>query len=263
MAGALVDWEGEAFPPGIAVNGDHKLAQEMEKGKLELVDAGRLTFDAKAHQLAVDGVLAENERDRIIVATAPKAYREKVEQLQKASEDVDGKNIKSVQISIDEPPGFDMKYAGIKKSVVEYKDGKLIAYQPLAEKENVGLLVAGGEPVFRKTIQELFVRSTEFRVSPMWLFWSYIIATLGELCLSPVGLSMVSKLAPAKFATMLMGVWLLTSAFGNFAAGALGEIWETIPPTEFFLLITAVVGGAAVVLLVLVRVITRTMHGVK
>jgi POT family proton-dependent oligopeptide transporter len=74
---------------------------------------------------------------------------------------------------------------------------------------------------------------------------------------------MVSKLAPAKFATMLMGVWMLTSAFGNFAAGALGEIWGTIPPTQFFLLSTAVVGGAALVLLALVHLVVKMMHGVK
>ena len=170
--------------------------------------------------MVLGGVLDENERDRIIVKAAPKAF-DKVEELEKTSQKIDDGSTKSVQVAVDAPPpGFDMKFAGLKKSVVEYKDGKLIAYQPLAEKV-LGLLVAAGEPVFRKTIQELFVRSTEFRVSPMWLFWSYIIATLGELCLSPVGLSMVSKMAPAKFATMLMGVWLLTSFFGNFAAGAL------------------------------------------
>jgi POT family proton-dependent oligopeptide transporter len=100
-------------------------------------------------------------------------------------------------------------------------------------------------------------------VSSWWLFWTYILATFGELCLSPVGLSMVSKLAPMKFATMLMGVWMLTSAFGNFAAGALGEIWGTIPPVEFFLLATIVVGVAALVLFVLVRLVVSTMHGVK
>src|SRR5207253_5469415 len=126
-----------------------------------------------------------------------------------------------------------------------------------------GLLVAAGAPTFRATMHDLFVQSTIFRVSPLWLFRSYILATLGELCLSPVGLSMVSKLAPAKFATMLMGVWLLTSAFGNFSAGAMGEIWGTIPPSEFFLLSTAVVGGAALVLLILVRLVTKAMHGVK
>src|SRR4029078_7633104 len=115
----------------------------------------------------------------------------------------------------------------------------------------------------RATIHELYKQSNQFRVSAWWLFWSYILATLGELCLSPVGLSMVSKLAPAKFATMLMGVWMLTSAFGNFAAGALGEDWGNIPPLDFFVLAAAVVGGAALVLLVLVRFVTSAMHGVK
>jgi POT family proton-dependent oligopeptide transporter len=95
------------------------------------------------------------------------------------------------------------------------------------------------------------------------LFWSYILATLGELCLSPVGLSMVSKLAPARYDTTLMGVWMLTSAFGNFVAGSLGEIWGTITPVSFFLLATVVVAGAAVVLLVLVRLATSLMHGVR
>ena len=261
---SAIAWKGDTFPPGIAVMADHKLAQVTKDGQLEPVDAGRLTFDSAKHELELGGVLDENERDRIIVKTAPKVFREKVEELQKASQKIDDENVKSVEVDIlQPPPGFDMKFAGLKKSVVEYKNGKLIAYQPLADKEVMGLLVAAGEPIFRQTMQSLFVHSTEFRVSPMWLFWSYILATLGELCLSPVGLSMVSKLAPAKFATMLMGVWLLTSAFGNFAAGALGEIWGTIPPTEFFLLSTAVVAVAAVVLLVLVRVITKTMHGVK
>ena len=74
---------------------------------------------------------------------------------------------------------------------------------------------------------------------------------------------MISKLAPAKFATMLMGVWFLTSAFGNYAAGALGEVWGTIPPINFFLLVTAVVGGSGLILFFLVRVVTATMHGVK
>jgi POT family proton-dependent oligopeptide transporter len=131
------------------------------------------------------------------------------------------------------------------------------------QKEVKGLLAAGGQPAFRTTVHKLYVDSAQFRVSSWWLFWSYILATLGELCLSPVGLSMVSKLAPAKFATMLMGVWLLTTAFGNFVAGSMGEIWGTIPPTDFFILAAAVVGGAALILLILVRFVTSAMHGVN
>ena len=115
----------------------------------------------------------------------------------------------------------------------------------------------------RTSSQSARLRLATGPVGPMWLAGAYALHTVGELMLSPVGLSMVSKLAPAKFATMLMGVWMLTSAFGNFAAGALGEDWGTTPPVWFFLRTTIVAGGAALVLLLLVRVVTKTMHGVK
>jgi POT family proton-dependent oligopeptide transporter len=58
-------------------------------------------------------------------------------------------------------------------------------------------------------------------VSPMWLTLAYLFHTLGELCLSPVGLSYVTKLAPARFASLLMGAWFLASAAANKIAGAL------------------------------------------
>jgi POT family proton-dependent oligopeptide transporter len=61
------------------------------------------------------------------------------------------------------------------------------------------------------------------RVSMMWLFALYLIHTLGELCLSPIGLSMVNKLAPVKFASLLMGVWFLSTASANKFAGTLSE----------------------------------------
>ncbi len=58
-------------------------------------------------------------------------------------------------------------------------------------------------------------------VSPLWLTGAYLFHTLGELCLSPVGLSYVTKLAPARFASLLMGIWLLANAAANKLAGAL------------------------------------------
>lgn len=87
-------------------------------------------------------------------------------------------------------------------------------------------------------------------------------STVGELCLSPVGLSMVSKLAPARFATMLMGMWFLTNFFGSFAAGAFGEKWGTMAPAEYFLIPVVALGGAALVLFVFSRRISAMMHGV-
>ncbi len=56
-------------------------------------------------------------------------------------------------------------------------------------------------------------------VSPMWLLCVYFLHTVGELCLSPVGLSTVTKLAPAKLVGLMMGVWFLAASLGNYAAG--------------------------------------------
>jgi POT family proton-dependent oligopeptide transporter len=235
-------------------------------GTVTPVHAGRLTLDHSTKTLHILGVLPDNEAYELIQETAPKSYQGKVEKLVKESATINGESVKSVEVRLDPvPPGFDMKYAGLNPSVVSYResDHTLVAGQQLADKEKQALLVAGGDRDFRDSLGKLYAESRANVVSPWWLVWSYILATFGELCLSPVGLSMVSKLAPAKFATMLMGVWLLTSAFGNFAAGTLGEIWGTIPPVDFFLWATAVVAAVALVLLVLVRVVTGLMHGVK
>ncbi len=56
-------------------------------------------------------------------------------------------------------------------------------------------------------------------ISPLWLVGAYVLFTFGELCISPIGLSMVSKLSHAKFCCLLMGVWFLTSAVANILAG--------------------------------------------
>jgi len=251
-------------PESIPLTADNQLARNTEG---ELYHAGRLVYDEANKKLIIDGVLPDNEKDRIIAQTAPKSFVEKIGELKNLSEKFeDDKELKQVSVTIDEvPPGFDMKYSGIKKSVVSWDPvtKQLTAYQKLAEKEEVGLKVAAGETKFRDVINRAYVESSTFRVSAMWLVWAYLLATLGELCLSPVGLSMVSKLAPAKFATMLMGCWMLTSSFGNFVAGSLGEVWGTIPPVSFFLLSTIVVGIAGVILFIVSRWIVRAMHGVK
>jgi POT family proton-dependent oligopeptide transporter len=74
---------------------------------------------------------------------------------------------------------------------------------------------------------------------------------------------MVSKLAPRRFATMLMGIWLLTSFFGNFAAGLAGENWELLEPSAYFLYVALAMTGAALICYLLAKWITRMMHGVQ
>src|SRR6266849_1628244 len=86
------------------------------------------------------------------------------------------------------------------------------------------------------------------KVSWLWLFGYFVVITIGELYISPIGLSLVSKIAPAKMLSMMMGVWLATSFTGNFIAGWLGSFWSGMDKAHFFLMIAAVAGlaGAAI-----------------
>ncbi len=259
LKGGQVPEAIEKEPDGTLID---KEKSEKEKQK-ELYHAGRIRFNDTDKTLSVQGVLPDTERDLMIEATAPKDFRKKVEQLKKESEDL--KEDAPAKVTLDNvPDGFDWKYAGLKKSVVEYRpdEHKLIAHTKLDDKEFKGIMKAGGDRDFRETLNDLYVKASTSKVSSWWLFWSYIFVTIGELCLSPVGLSMVSKLAPARYSTMLMGVWMLTSAFGNFAAGRAGEYWGTIPPVKFFLILTVIATAASVVLLVITRLVRKMMHGV-
>jgi proton-dependent oligopeptide transporter, POT family len=86
------------------------------------------------------------------------------------------------------------------------------------------------------------------KASWLWLFAYFVVITVGELYLSPVGLSLVTKIAPARMLSMMMGVWLATSFIGGFLAGWLGSFYSGMPKPDFFLMIAAVaaLAGAAI-----------------
>jgi POT family proton-dependent oligopeptide transporter len=98
------------------------------------------------------------------------------------------------------------------------------------------------------------------RVSPWWLVVSYLLQTMGELCLSPVGLSAMSRLAPVRIAGLIMGVWYLSISVGNYLAGMASSVYETIPLPTLFGLTTAIAFGAALVLALLIRPIRRMLE---
>ena len=100
------------------------------------------------------------------------------------------------------------------------------------------------------------------KVSPWWLIAVYFLQTLGELCLSPVGLSTMSKLAPAKLTGLIMGLWFLGTALGNKLAGVLAEDFSSKDPvllSRFFLNQALTVGGVTVLLLAMVPWVKRRM----
>jgi POT family proton-dependent oligopeptide transporter len=91
------------------------------------------------------------------------------------------------------------------------------------------------------------------RRSVMWLVGSTVIYTFGELYLSPIGLSFVTKVAPARIVSMMMGVWFLSNFIGNYMTGYLGTFWEKISHQQFFLLMTAIGVGAGLILFIIQR----------
>jgi POT family proton-dependent oligopeptide transporter len=103
------------------------------------------------------------------------------------------------------------------------------------------------------------VASTGVRVSPLWLMASYLLQVWGELCLSPVGLSAMSTLAPARISGLVMGVWFLALGVGSYLAGMAASVYETMPLTTLFSLVTATALGAAVVMALLIRPIRRML----
>jgi POT family proton-dependent oligopeptide transporter len=76
--------------------------------------------------------------------------------------------------------------------------------------------------------------------SIFWPFATTLILTLGEIYLSPTGLSLVTKIAPARLISLMMGMWFLSSFFGNYLAGFIGAYYERMPHTSFFSLLTAI-----------------------
>jgi len=92
----------------------------------------------------------------------------------------------------------------------------------------------------------------QLKVSGWWLIGTYGVITVGELCLSPMGLALVSKLAPVRVTGLMMGGWFLATAIGNKMAGVLAEFWERIPLMGIFSinLVAAVLAGIAVTLMI-------------
>ncbi len=100
--------------------------------------------------------------------------------------------------------------------------------------------------------------------SVLWLVLAYFIITTGELCLSPIGLSMVTKLAPARLVGVFMGVWFLSSAIANvLTGGTVGPLTQRYDFGPVFLGIAGLTGAAAVILFLLSPLLKRGMQGVK
>ena len=99
------------------------------------------------------------------------------------------------------------------------------------------------------------------KASWLWLAGYFIVITIGELYLSPTGLSLVSKVAPAQCLSMMMGVWLATSFTGGILAGYLGSFWSGMEKSQFFLMLAVIAALAGLVVLAFVRTLKAALRG--
>lgn len=92
----------------------------------------------------------------------------------------------------------------------------------------------------------------EIKSSYWWFFAAYGVITVGELCLSPIGLSMVSKLSPARLTALLMGAWFISTSIGNKLSGVIASLWDQYDDkSSFFMLNFYLMMGATLILIVL------------
>lgn len=146
----------------------------------------------------------------------------------------------------------------------KFWDTKIIRSGPV--KFGIGLLLVGlGFAFLALGSNGIEQGAKTASVSMLWLVLAYFFHTSGELCVSPVGLSYVSKLAPVRLIGLMFGVWFIANFIANWSAGMTGSyidaIVESNSMSTFFLIFTAITMGAGVVCIMLKGVLGRMMHG--
>ena len=124
----------------------------------------------------------------------------------------------------------------------------------------LGLILLGAG--FAVMIFATMAAASGNQISAGWLVATYLLHTCGELALSPVGLSTVTKLAPHRLVGQMMGVWFMSVSLGNLMAGQVGGLYESMELPTLFGTVAAVTAGAGVLLLLFVRPIRKLMGGV-
>lgn len=141
-------------------------------------------------------------------------------------------------------------------------------YNPsVAVKYGIGLILLGvGFAALAYGASDIPQGAKVAAVSIIWLVLAYFFHTMGELCLSPVGLSYVSKLVPGRMIAMMYGVWYLAIAIGNKLAGSSGGMIDQITAeyslSTFFLLFFFIPGGAGILIILLHPLLKKLMHGI-
>ena len=118
---------------------------------------------------------------------------------------------------------------------------------PSSHKFMIGMLLSAASSLIMSSASA--VASIQGRVSPWWLLASYFVISCAELCVAPIGFSLVTKLAPKRLLGVLMGAWFAAIALGNLGAGLIGRYWSVWSHQVFFVVLAATSALAALLLM--------------
>jgi POT family proton-dependent oligopeptide transporter len=127
-----------------------------------------------------------------------------------------------------------------------------------AAKIGIGMVITAGAYAIMFTAG--LVGGDTGRVHVAWLVSTYATITIAELCLSPMGLSLVSKVAPQRMRGMMMGAWFAASAAGGYLAGLIGGLWDKMAHSSFFLIMILASLGATAVFIMVIKHIRPVIH---
>lgn len=257
-----------AVPQGLSVESDGRIVQKADGGVTNF-GATRLRFEAGT--LHMRGVLTDLDWTRVLGATANPEFAAAVNELRtRAAEAAEKARVAhstaewKVEVPVPATAGDPVRIAGWPETVGwDAATRALTAKAVIPDREYAQLLAAAADPAFREAATKIYVESSTLRVSILWLLLFYFLVTVGELCLSPVGLSLVTKAAHPKFVGLFMGIWFFTTgALANYSAHFVGGYWGNMTPTEYFMIFGAIAAGATVLMLFMLRFLKPMLHGI-
>ncbi len=246
--------------------------------------ATRLRYDDNT--LVMNGVLTDLDWMRVLGATSNETYEQTIddllERIETRAEEVrvakqagEMPRDATWEVTAKVPPeagevqflaGLPTQTEGTEETQVAFWDADTRTIRvtaTLSAKDEAQLRAAGADPRFRDAVTEIYQESSVLKVSIAWLLAFYLVITVGELCLSPVGLSLVTKAAPPKYVGLFMGFWFFTTgAVSNFLAHYVGGYWGTMTPGEYFMIFGVLGLIATVIMLLLIRVLKPLLHGI-
>jgi dipeptide/tripeptide permease len=265
----------DRFPPLHDLSSLLDPTHQPEPVTLQDFLGGQLVHDSAQKTLHMSGVLSDLNRDRILQASADPAYAAAIVALAEKAQVAAVKAKKEAkhrqgevkwEVSVpltSAPEGYDLRWSKLDFVRYDAAAKTLTTVKRLDDKAQRRLLLAGADPGLRRALWGIWQNSQRYRTAGHWLLLHFLLATVGELCLYPVGLSMVSKLAPAKFATFLMSLWMMQNGIANWLAGALGELTDKVPPVPFFAIFVVTSMVPAVILWACLRKVKGMMHGIR